>query len=346
LRGGIRLLVLERSFYQPPSFDIKKETYLAIEEHFNLPENTLLALSDECDMSTRTLDIDEGTGVLKRLGMVIKASQKFQVGNYGLAFSYDFVTGLSTGILHGTGVTQHGGDYGLWSKHAAAEIFDHIEVAHRFWTHPLILPTTLIQHHLLRTDYFCTVILSNQLMDVQRQLGTSLAGRLHGSQARNFATTLPVQQAKVNLRELTVALSTFTHETIWFCNVSDWQCSCLKLLDEVLTELDALNRGIKETRSIRYRIQHLVASAESIKKSNNGMKENGQADMNIVRLPPPQTNDEQMANPAPALQYHLSSRQPPQCKIGRRVQPRQRCHEDPGVPDYALPSWHVHSVDI
>lgn len=264
---------------------------MTIEDHFNLPENTLLALSNECGMSTHILDIDEETGILKRLGMVIKASQKFQVGNYGLAFSHDFATGLSTGILHGTGVTQHGGDYGLWSKHAAAEIFEHIKVAHRFWTHPLFLPTTLIQHHLLRADYFCTVILSNQLTEVQLQLGTVRAGRLYGSQTRNVATELPVQQAKVNLRELTVALSTLMHEAIWFCSVSDWQCSCLKLLGEVLIELDGLNRSLKETRSIRARIQHMVSSAESIKRHNNTIQENGQADMNIVRLSSPQTND-------------------------------------------------------
>jgi hypothetical protein len=283
LQGGIRLLVLERSSCQLPSFDIKKATYLTIEKYFNLPENTLLALSDECGMSTHTLDIDEGTGTLKRLGMVIKASQKFQVGNYGLAFSYDFATGISTGILHGTGVAKHGQDYGLWSKSAAAEIHKHIEASHRFWAHPLFLPTTLIQHHLLRTDYFCTVILSNQLTDVQRQLGVMRAGRLYGSQIREVATELPVQQAKVNLRKLTVALSSLMYEAIWFCSVSDWQCSCLKHLGEVLTELNGLNRSLKETSFIRARIQHLVASAESIKRHNNALQENGQADMNIVR---------------------------------------------------------------
>jgi hypothetical protein len=257
---------------------------LVVEKHFNLPENTLLALSDECGISTHVLDIDEVTGTLKRLDMVIKAPQKFQVGNYGLAFSHDFATGLSTGILHGTGVTQHSGDYGLWMKHAAAEIYEHIEAAHRFWTHPLLLPTMLAQHHLLRTDYFCTVILSNQLTDVQRQLGTMRTGRLYGDQTRNIVTELPVQQAKVNLRELTVAMSNLIHEAIWFCSVSDWQCSYLKFLGEVLSEMDGLNKGSKETRSMRATIKHLGSSAESIKRHNNAMQENGQADMNIVRL--------------------------------------------------------------
>lgn len=285
LRGGIRLLILERSYYQPPSFDIKKETFLAIEKQFDLPENTLLAFSNECGMSTHFLDIDERTGTLKRLSMIIKTHQKFQVGNYGLAFSHDFVTGVSSGILHGTGVTEYGYDYNMWGKQAAAEVFEHIKAAHHTWTHPLCLPAALLQHHLLRTDYFCTVILSNRGMEVQRQLGTVRTGRLFGQQARDIATELPVQQAKISLRELTVSMSSLTFDAIWFCSVSDWQCSCLKLFLEVLDEMEGLDKGLKGARLMRTNLSSL---ADSIKRHNNGMKENSQADMSVVRaLPSP-----------------------------------------------------------
>ncbi|KAI0480008.1 hypothetical protein F4859DRAFT_478090 [Xylaria cf. heliscus] len=282
LRGGIRLLVLERTYYQPASFPIKKETYLAIEKQFTLPENTLYTLSNESGMSTHFLDIDERTGTLKRLSMIIKAHQKFQVGNYGLAFSHDFVTGISTGILHGTGVTQYGYDHNLWDMQAAAEVFEHIKAAHHIWTHPLCLPATLLQHHLLRTDYFCTVILSNRGTELQHQLGTVRAGRLFGGQAQDIATELPVKQAKFNLRELTVEMSSLTFDAIWFCSVSDWQCSCLKLFLDILAEMEYLDKGLKETRHIRARIRYLSSLADSIKRYNNAMKENGQADMNVL----------------------------------------------------------------
>ncbi|KAI0436986.1 hypothetical protein F4803DRAFT_196878 [Xylaria telfairii] len=282
LRGGIRLLILERSYYQPPSFDIKKETFLAIERQFALPENALLAFSNECGMATHFLDIDERTGTLKRLSMIIKAHQKFQVGNYGLAFSHDFATGVSSGILHGTGVTGYGHDYNVWTKQAAAEIFEHIKAAHHTWTHPLCLPATLLQHHLLRADYFCTVILSNRGMEVQRQLGTVRSGRLFGQQARDIATELPVQQAKISLRELTVAMSSLTFDAIWFCHVSNWQCLCLKLFLEVLDEMEGLDRGLKGARLMRTRIRYLSSLADSIKSHNNGMKENSQADMSVL----------------------------------------------------------------
>ncbi|KAI0408982.1 hypothetical protein F4802DRAFT_593834 [Xylaria palmicola] len=281
-RGGIRLLILERLYYQPPSFPVNKETFLAIEKQFNLPENTLLALSNECGMSTHVLDVDEEAGVPRRLSMIMKAHQKFQVGNYGLAFSYDFATGLCTGILHGTGVTQHGDDFAMWSKKAGAELFEHIQVAaHRSWAHPLFLPVTLLQHHLLRADYFCTVVLANKHTNVQNQLGTMRAGRLFGTHARHIATELPVQQAKISLRELTVEMSGLAFDVTWFCAVADWECSCLRLLQEVLAEMESLDRKLKDTK-MRARIQYLASLAESIQRHNTGMKENSQVDMNVL----------------------------------------------------------------
>ncbi|KAF2972222.1 hypothetical protein GQX73_g1319 [Xylaria multiplex] len=268
--------------FQPPSFPIRMETYFAIEKHFGLSEDTLLALSSVQGMSTYNIDIDEETGRLRRLSMVIKAHQKFQVGNYGLAFSYDFETNMSTGILHGTGVTQYGDEYELWSKHAAAEIFEHVKTVRHFWDHPLCLPVALLQHHLLRTDYFCQVILTNRHTAVQYELGAVRAGRLHGLRGRDIAAELPVHQAKISLAELTVTMSSLTFDAIWFCSVSDWQCSCLKLLLDVLTDIEDVGLVLKEARSMHSKIRYLTSLAESIKRCTNGMKENGQADMSVL----------------------------------------------------------------
>ncbi|KAI0427490.1 hypothetical protein F5Y09DRAFT_333297 [Xylaria sp. FL1042] len=262
---GIRLLVLERTYYQPPSFYIKQETYLAIEKQFSLPEDSLFAFANDNGMSTYVLDVDEKTGNLRNLSMIIKAHQKFQVGNYGLAFSYDFNTKVATGILHGTGVTQFGDDYGLWNKPAAAEIFQHIQAVRHLWAHPLCLPTILLQHHLLRTDHFCTVTLNNRHTYVQQQLGV-----------------LPVQEAKVNLAELTVALSGLTFDAVWFGNVSAWQCSCMKLLLEILTEVEGTGLRSRETGSMRAKIRYLTSLAEGIKRQTIAAKENGQADMSVL----------------------------------------------------------------
>lgn len=280
-RGALRLLVLERSLYQPASFDIRKETFSTIAEHFHLPESTILGLSSVSGMSMHILDADEDTGSPKRLSMVIKASQKFQVGNYGLAFSHHFDTGTTTGILHGTGVTPHGRDYELWGRCPITEIYDHIRTAHKLWTHPLFLPTIVLQHHLLRTEYFCGIILNNRFTDLERQLGTMRGGRLTGVPAQHFGTEVPVKEAKVSLRTLTVAMSTLMFDVTWFGTVSEWQCSCLKLLEDLFAEIESLS-GTRQRRLMQERLKYLIASAESIRIQNRGMKECGQTDMSIV----------------------------------------------------------------
>jgi hypothetical protein len=282
VRGGVRLLVLERSAFQPPSYDIRKDTYLAIAKQFNLPENTVLALSGLGGATTYNLDVDDINGVPQSLKMVIKASQKFQVGNYGLAFSHDFATGISSGILHGTGVTQYGNDYELWDKPPVLEILEHIKTAHRLWTHPLFLPTIVLQHHVLRTDYFCTVVLSNRVTDLELQMGTMRGGRLQGVPAPNFATRLPVQEAKLSLRKMTIAMSTLMFDIICFCGVSDWQCSCLKHLADIHSEIEGLVGRSRQSRSMRETIQYLLASAESVKMNNRRLQEVGQSDMSVV----------------------------------------------------------------
>lgn len=213
--------------------------------------------------------------------MLFKAAQKFQVGNYGLAFSYDFSTKVTTGILHGTGVTRWKRDYDIWQMHAAAEIFENIKAMRSLWTHPLFMPATLLQHHICRLDYYCTVVLDGQLTKVQTQLGTTRAGRLAGTRG-NLATDLPIQRAKVNLKELTVAMSSFVYEAIWFCGVSEWQISCLRLLGDVLIELKDIKTEPTKHALMAARIRFLTSSAEGIKKHNNALRENGQADMGVV----------------------------------------------------------------
>ncbi|KAI0505610.1 hypothetical protein F5B22DRAFT_627119 [Xylaria bambusicola] len=278
--AGIRLLILERDYYQPPSFRIKQETYQAIEKHFSLPKDGLLALAHESGMSSHAIDVDEKSGELRRLSMIIKAHQKFQVGNYGLTFSYDFATNMTTGILHGTGVTQDGDDYGLWSACPAAEIYEHMKAARRLWTHPLCLPAIVMQHHLLRTDYFVTVTLGNQHTKVQHQLGVVRAGRLALEQPRNIAADMPVQQAKVNLAELTVTMSGLMFDVVWYCGVADCQCACMKLLLEVLVELEGMSGA--RSHEMGAKVRYLASLAEGIKRQTIGMKENGQADMSVL----------------------------------------------------------------
>jgi len=70
LEGGIRIIISEREYYRPASFSMSKQSYLRVEEEFNLPQATLPALVNESGVFSRHLEYDKNVpGKLKRIGI-------------------------------------------------------------------------------------------------------------------------------------------------------------------------------------------------------------------------------------------------------------------------------------
>ncbi len=44
---GLLLIISEQEYYRPPSYSFSQESFLRIEQEFNLPQLTLIALSSE-----------------------------------------------------------------------------------------------------------------------------------------------------------------------------------------------------------------------------------------------------------------------------------------------------------
>lgn len=222
-------------------------------------------------------------------GIVIKASQKYQVGNYGLSISHDFTTRITTGLLHGTGVMLNRNDFPAWPNCPSIEIFDLIKAAPHLWTHPMLLPTILLQHHIYRAEQFCTTQLDDRANNLQNQLGMSRAGRLNGLRGPYMdpAGGRPIQDTKVSLHNLTGEMNTCITELIWFCQVSEWECECVHFLSRTLDEVVDLtaNRAdlvLLETREIRECIEYMTSAAAGLKGHNNRARERLQADFNVV----------------------------------------------------------------
>jgi hypothetical protein len=75
IEGGIRLIISEREYYRPLSFSMSKQSYLRVEEEFNLPQVTLHALTNESGVFSRQMEYDESIPrKLKRIGISIFTS--------------------------------------------------------------------------------------------------------------------------------------------------------------------------------------------------------------------------------------------------------------------------------
>jgi hypothetical protein len=224
-------------------------------------------------------------------GIVIKVPQKFQVGNYGLSVSHDFTTRITAGLLHGTGVMNKRDDFHIWPNCPSIEIFELIKAVPHLWTHPMLLPTILLQHHIYRAEQFCTTELNDRANHIQWQLGMSRAGRLNRIRGpfMDPAGGRPIQDTKVNLHNLTGEINTFITELIWFCKVSGWECECARFLSCTLGEVTDLTSNsncsdivLSETREVRECIEYMTSAATGLNGHNNGLKESLQSDFNVV----------------------------------------------------------------
>ncbi|KAK2794834.1 hypothetical protein FQN51_000657 [Onygenales sp. PD_10] len=289
LVGGFRLLISEQEYYKPPSYSISRELYLRIEEAFHLPQATLEGLSNEHGIFSHYEEYeDNDPGKLRRIAFLIRAPQKYQVANYGLAVSYDFKTRFATGILHGTGVVQGGDDFHLWQKCPSAELLELIKEIPDLSAEPLFLPTLLLQHHLHRARHFCTIQLVEEYDAIQRRLGMSRAGRLRRmGPYRDPVGEGTIAETRVNLRNLTGEMSTFMTETIMYCQISEWHLEYLDFLSRARNIVTTSRSGgsmahTDEDRAINESIAFLDSVAKGLKRHNAASKERAQADFNVL----------------------------------------------------------------
>lgn len=309
LVGGIRLIISEQEYYRPPSYSLSQTSYLRIEEHFHLPQQTLVALSSEDGACSSYEEyesadpeklrrigeahlfsrVDKTSRTDYRLAFLIRAPQKFQVANYGLAMTYDFTTGFATGILHGTGVVAAGADYPLWQRSPSLELFYMIEEAPRLSAEPLFLPTLLLQHHLQRSEIFCTGQLESGYNEIQRRLGTTRAGRLHGmGPYYDPVGEKTINETRVNLRNLTGELSTYTTEIIWYCRNSEWHVDYVEFLARESHDIKAKIAALQNSSHHGSRndiddcIRYLRSAAKGLQRHNTGSKARAEADFNVV----------------------------------------------------------------
>jgi hypothetical protein len=177
-------------------------------------------------------------------------------------------------------------DFPAWEDSPSIEIFDLIKAVPHLWGHPLLLPTIILQHHVYRTEHFCTIHLEDRVGYVQRQLGMSRAGRLNGLRGpyEDPAGEKSIKDTKVNLHTLTGEVNTLITETIWFNRVSDWECDCIDFLSHTLDEI-TVSSGVhvdSGTKEIRECIEYLDSVAKGLRGHNIREKERVQADFNVV----------------------------------------------------------------
>jgi hypothetical protein len=177
-------------------------------------------------------------------------------------------------------------DFPAWRDSPSVEIFELIRAVPHLWGHPLLLPTILLQHHVYRTEHFCTNHLDDRVGYVQRRLGMSRAGRLINLPGpyEDPVGKKSIKDTKVNLHTLTGEMNTVITEIIRFNHVSDWECDCIDFLSRTLDEITGTSGAQADsgTKEIRECIEYLDSAAKGLRGRNIRGKERVQTDFNVV----------------------------------------------------------------
>ena len=235
-------------------------------------------------MGVFTYPINSSKLVTHDIGVVIKLCQKYQIGNWALSYSYDFETGFSTGIAHGTGLISKDSDFSLWRKAPFEDMFDLLGTTQHLWSHPLILPTILLQPYVSRLETFCLVDLDDRIIEIQRRLGTSRAGRLYTRDAfQDPVGQKTIHDTKSNLQSLTGEMSTCSTEIFYLSNITDWLYCCNDFL--LITSAELRRKGfLDDDTDIKECTEYMKSVIDSVGRSTKAKKDIITSDFSVVRL--------------------------------------------------------------
>ena len=229
LQGYLRLLICDR-FNKSAVLSISKESFLLVEDAFNLHPATIPSLFRHGGVFFKQISYDSRQDEPERVNIVVKACQKVEVANYLLSFSHHLPTGVTTAFICGDGAMEPR-DFDQEPQ------FDHILTLIRssvsLWTHPMFLPTVLLQNHWRRTENR-----SNSLGDAVPEL----EGNMGVSSA---ATTAHIEAAadwpmNIDVRRMTILLHTTMRHIISMEGVCAWSCKFAAFLLETNKELQRI----------------------------------------------------------------------------------------------------------
>lgn len=221
----------------------------------------------------------------------MKVPQKIQVANYVLALSHDLSTGVTTALINGyCAMTMRkyltdeirnfvGNEHSNQSYH----ILSQIQANPLSWTHPMLLPTILLETHMQRAQNFARN-LEDQVMGIERSTGVVFAGRLGGQ-----AKPPPKEHTRRNTQKLTQDMHTTLSDIIMFSTSTTWDLDfapvLLKWCKDVADVIPQTrwHSTIQGTRALCEVLEHMVGMSKSMCDFITTLKEKVQSQVTVVR---------------------------------------------------------------
>jgi hypothetical protein len=182
--------------------------------------------------------------------IVLKAPQKREIANYGLSLSHDVESHTTTALIYGAEVLNRPQNqdkaqmYNLkprmynWPyspSFGVPELLDLIRSVPHTWSHPLILPSLLLSHHMFRTRAYVNHGAADETVAIEGELGVTKVGQKYSHP--------PISDRKgpdirFRAEELTSRINTHSTRILFTSRSPDWNLKGTQFVLNLLVYLE------------------------------------------------------------------------------------------------------------
>ncbi|KAL5332953.1 hypothetical protein BJX70DRAFT_87948 [Aspergillus crustosus] len=285
--GGIRLLACDYTLFKEASLGISRESFHAVEAKFGLHPATLPSL----EVATGTFSRHVNSG--HRISIILKAPQKYEIGNHLLSLTHNASTRWTTALLAGESIV----DYAFDNRNMSLPISGPISpctVVRMFltsstalWSHPLTLPSIILTDHLKRLQLHCTGDLTRRVMYIEEQLGVTRVGRRNwqpqyrGSKGTKSNAGRPV--ARPQAEHLTVNINTQLTRLLFTAHAPKWNYEASQFLISIGREMASVAVDLPSVDGeIVGLMEHNITLARSIEDHVLGLQKRLELQLNVL----------------------------------------------------------------
>ncbi|KAL2826665.1 pyridoxal phosphate-dependent transferase [Aspergillus cavernicola] len=289
--GGLRLLACDYTLFKKASLGMSRRAFEMAESILQLHPATLPSL--EVATGTFSRHFSKTSQWNSKLSIILKAPQKYEIGNYMLSLTHDVSSRWTTALLAGESIVDgftHVQDMSflyLGSYSPCTVIRAYLSPSPALWTHPLTLPCIIVTDHLKRLHQHCSSDLTRRVMFIEEQLGVTRVGRRNSesssgrTKGAKAIAGKPVERPQAEY--LTVNINTQLTRLLFTGHAPKWNYGASDLLMKVLTELV---EGREEVPSLNGEIlgmlEHNISLAKSIEDHVLGLQKRLELQLNVL----------------------------------------------------------------
>jgi hypothetical protein len=280
-----------------------EDTFDHLEDTFHLHPATLQnLLSATGTFSKHTDREDDDSAKTKRIQILLKVPQKYEIANYGISISFDVRSRMTTALLFGESVSNFVYDRekaGVPSQqipeHAHVSPFsrlvEYLKNSRLSWDHPLLLPSALLSDHLIRTRAFCEVRLAAKVYQMEKKIDVTQVGLRNDFGEEGLSPDFRAQDLdfdpaplfdRQRVLNLTVHLNTLYTRVLFTQGSPTWNKEASHFLGRIHEEMPRHMRRTKNGHALSELLEYNANVATALERVVSGLQSRMELQLNIL----------------------------------------------------------------